>query len=51
MRNILVNLTDSYGLHHESAVVEVAYVNKAVTHVEIIGDTSSDQLSISVTAQ
>ena len=51
MKNVLASFTDAYGLYHSAAVVEVAYGNKAVTHVEIIGDTPSDQLSISVTAQ
>lgn len=51
MRNILVNFTDSYGLHHEAAVVEVSYGNKTVSAYETIGVNPGSQTSVSITMQ
>lgn len=51
MKNVIAKFTDSYGIQHDAAVVEVSYGNKSVTSYETIGDSPTSQVSVSVTMQ
>ena len=48
MKNVIAKFTDSYGIQHEAAVVEVAYATKSVTQYESIGMNLTSQESVSL---
>lgn len=51
MKHVIVNFTDSYGIQHDAAVVEVAYGCKSFTDYETIGDNPSKNTQISAQIQ
>lgn len=51
MKTIVISFTDSYGMEHSAAVLEVAHGAYSSTAYETIGDHVSSSTSISVAAQ
>lgn len=51
MKNTTVKFTDSYGISHDAAVLELSYGYKNVSKTETVGASGQEQQSVSVNFQ